>query len=151
MNYSVEVTSLVKANPARVYAIIADYHEGHPQIIPKPPFVFLRVEEGGIGAGTKISFQMKIFGRSYDFRATVTEPDPGRVLVETNYVGGGVSTFTVNPVENGKYSEVTIHTSGETQKQGLLGTLERVMTCNYLRRVYRKELALLEAVAKNHV
>jgi len=42
------------------------------------------VEEGGIGAGTVIRFQMRILGRLRTFHAAITEPEPGGVLVETD-------------------------------------------------------------------
>jgi hypothetical protein len=43
----------IAAAPAQVYAIIANYREGHPRILPKE-FSGLTVEQGGIGAGTII-------------------------------------------------------------------------------------------------
>ena len=53
---------------------------GHPQILPKPPFVSLEVEKGGIGAGTVIRIAMRVLGRLQTFGAVITEPEPGRVL-----------------------------------------------------------------------
>jgi hypothetical protein len=85
--HRVSASKLIQAPSTQVYALIADYHDGHPHILPKPPFVSLVVEEGGIGEGTVIAFQMQLMGRLWPFQATVTEPDPGRVLVETNDTG----------------------------------------------------------------
>jgi hypothetical protein len=42
------------------------------------------VERGGVGAGTVIRFRLRVFRRTRDFRAEITEPTPGRVLVETD-------------------------------------------------------------------
>ncbi len=67
----------------RVYAIIADYRNGHPHILPKQ-FRNLTVEQGGVGAGTIIRFEVRVFGQTQHFRAVVSEPEPGRVLVEEN-------------------------------------------------------------------
>jgi len=56
-------SSAVVAAPAPiVYGLIADYHQGHPSILPPKYFQNLQVEEGGVGAGTRISFQMQSFG-----------------------------------------------------------------------------------------
>ena len=46
-----------------IYDIIADYRTGHPHILPARFFGALDVLEGGRGAGTKIRFEMKAFGR----------------------------------------------------------------------------------------
>src|SRR6266403_913529 len=94
----VTTSAIIPAPAKQLYAIIADYRNGHPHIIPKPYFTYLEVEQGGIGAGTIIRFQMRVLGRTQNFRAVVTEPDPGRVLVETNNGGESVTTFTVDPL-----------------------------------------------------
>ncbi len=51
MDYTVVASADMDAPPDRVYAIIADYHNGHPHILPKQ-FRNLTVEKGGVGAGT---------------------------------------------------------------------------------------------------
>ena len=92
--YRFSSSALIHASPQDLYAIIADYQQGHPQILPKPPFVSLVVEQGGKGAGTVIRVQMRVLGQTQAFRAVVTEPEPGRILVETND-NGYVTTFSV--------------------------------------------------------
>jgi hypothetical protein len=47
-----EVSAVIDAPPAEVYAIFADYRNAHPQVLPKPYFGDLVVEKGGNGAGT---------------------------------------------------------------------------------------------------
>lgn len=138
-------SALIPAPSDVLYAIIADYHHGHPEILPKPPFVGLEVEQGGIGEGTVIRVQMKVLGQRQTFRAVVTEPESGRVLVETNDTGY-VTTFTVEPRENGRQAFVTIATEiiGRT---GLLAMLERWFVSRLLRPVYARELEQLAAVA----
>ena len=92
---------------------------------------------------------MRIFGTTQSFRAAVTEPDPGRVLVETNLEdGGAATTFTVIALEDGQHADVTITTEGRTQRAGLTGALERLLSTLFLRRVYVRELALLDALAQ---
>lgn len=134
-------SAVIEAPSAAVYGIIADYHRGHPSILPPKYFGDLRVEEGGIGAGARISFDMRSFGTLQHFRGEVAEPEPGRRLVET-YPDIGIETvFTVDPVDGGRRSRVTIATS--YRKPGLRGWLERLLAPAFLRGVYAAELRLL--------
>ena len=57
-----------------------------------------------------VTFEMRLMGRMRSFRATVTEPEPGRTLVETND-SGEVTTFTVEEREDGRRTNVTIATA----------------------------------------
>ncbi len=138
-------SALIDAPPQQLYALIADYRQGHPLILPKPPFVSLAVEQGGVGAGTVIRVEMRVLGQLQTFRSVVTEPDPGRVLVETND-NGYVTTFTVDPRSDGRQAYVTIATE-MSGRMGILGALERWFVARLLRPVYVKELAQLAAVA----
>ena len=138
-------SALIQAPPQAVYAIIADYHHGHPQILPKPPFVSLAVEQGGTGTGTVIRVQMRVLGQIQMFRAVVTEPEPGRVLVETND-NGYVTTFTVERDADGQAAYVTIVTE-MPRRAGIVGALERWLVSRLLRPVYVKEWGQLAAVA----
>ncbi|NTU81592.1 MAG: SRPBCC family protein [Chloroflexales bacterium] len=143
--YAVSASALIAAPPQRVYGVIADYHQGHPLIIPRPPFVALVVEQGGIGAGTVIRVQMHVLGQRQGFRSVVTEPEPGRVLVETND-NGSVTTFTVEPRAEGRHAYVTISTA-MPRRAGLIGTLERWFVTRLLRPTYGRELGQLATVA----
>lgn len=106
-------------------------------------FSDLTVERGGVGEGTIIRFKMRVFGRTQSFRAAVTEPEPGRILVETDLdSNGAVTTFKVNPGAVSGTSEVTITTELPV-RSGPLGALERLLTTRFLRPLYVKELALL--------
>jgi hypothetical protein len=147
--FRVATSAIIPVPAKKLYAIIADYHNGHPHIIPKPYFTWLKVEQGGIGAGTIIRFQMRVLGKTQDFRAVVTEPEPGRVLVETNDGGVSVSTFTVASLAE-NHSRVTIATDFNA-RSGLLGSLEQAITNWILPRIYRQELHLLEAFAAGKV
>jgi Polyketide cyclase / dehydrase and lipid transport len=146
----VAVAAQIHAAPERVYGIIADYRDGHPSILPSA-FSGLTVDCGGTGAGTMIRFRMRMFGRTQTLRATVTEPEPGRVLVETYLNGNGaITTFTVNPGRNPGTSEVTISTELPV-RSGLLGLIERTLTIRFLRPLYVRELELLAARAGERV
>ena len=135
--FSVAVTSRIDAPPDRVYGIIADYRVGHPAILPKQ-FTSLAVEKGGTGAGTVIRCEMRVLGQKQMFRAAVTEPQPGRVLVETIIEGDPlVTTFTVIPADAGRASEVTI-SSVIDRKPGLRGMIERFLSPGSSRRCTAK-------------
>jgi hypothetical protein len=138
-------SALIQAPAQDVYAIIADYHHSHPQILPKPPFVSLVVEEGGTGAGTVIRTGMRVLGRVQTFGAVITEPEPGRVLVETTDTGY-ITTFSVEPHAEGRHAYVTIATE-IIQRSGVLATLERWFVRRFLRPVYVRELGQLAAFA----
>lgn len=141
--------SVIDAPPAVVYGIIADYREGHPSILPERYFGPLTVERGGTGDGTEIRFTMRSFGRTTEVRGVVTEPEPGRVLVETYPGTGIVTTFTVDPLDGGSRSDVLITT--EWEEKGLKGAILNLIVPGHLGRVYRAELEKLALVAAGRV
>jgi hypothetical protein len=144
--HMVSASATIPARRDRVYSLISNYTDGHPRILPKQ-FTSLTVEQGGTGAGTVIRFQMSVLGRKQTFRAAITEPEPGRVLVET-YLdsNGAVTTFTVNPGSAPADSQVTISTEIPV-RAGFLGKIERTLTTLLLRPLYVKELENLARVA----
>jgi hypothetical protein len=126
--------------------LLTNYHDGHARILPRQ-FSDLVVEQGGTGAGTVIRFQMRVFGKNQTFRASVTEPEPGRVLVETYLDSNGmVTTFAVDPGTAPADSRVTISTELPVQS-GFPGWIERKLSTLLLRPIYRKELENLARVA----
>jgi len=142
----VSASAIVPARRERVYSLIANYNDGHPRILPKQ-ISNLTVEQGGVGAGTVIRFQVSILGKKQNFRAAITEPEPGRVLVETDLdTNGAVTTFTVDPGTAPADSRVTISTELPV-RAGFLGMLERRFSTLVLRPMYMKELQNLARVA----
>ena len=137
-NYRFSVSKLIDSPPRIVYSIIADYREAHPKILPKPPFVSLVVEQGGVGAGTVAMVRMKVMGKVQTFRTVVSEPEPGKTLIETNDTGY-VTTFTVDPRSDGKKSLVTF-TTEISASSGLIKKLEFKLSKIFLIPVYKKEL-----------
>jgi hypothetical protein len=144
--HRIAASKLIQAPAGQLYAIIADYRDGHPHILPRPPFVSLEVEEGGTGAGTVINFQMRLMGRLQSTRAAITEPEPGRVLVETVLDQDLVTTFTVDPREGGQHAYVTI-TTDIAIRDGILGAVQGWLITRMLQPVYERELVQLGAVA----
>jgi len=59
----VTASAVVPARRERVYSLIANYRDGHPRIVPQQ-FSGMVGEQGGIGAGTVIRFQMSRLGGS---------------------------------------------------------------------------------------
>jgi hypothetical protein len=142
----IAATAVIPARRDRVYSLISNYNDGHQRILPKQ-FSNLTVEQGGVGAGTVIRFQMSMFGKKQTFRAAITEPEPGRILVETNLdSNGAVTTFTVNPGHAPADSNVTISTELPV-RSGFLGRIERALSTLLLRPMYVQELQNLARVA----
>lgn len=142
----VSVSAQIPAAPPRVYGIIANYIDDHPRILPRE-FSDLVVEQGGIGSGTIIRFKMRVLGRTQNYRAIITEPEPGRVLVESYLEPEGtVTTFIVDPEANGTQSRVTFSTAMPV-KSGFVGKIERFVSTRVLRPIFMRELQLLSARA----
>jgi hypothetical protein len=142
--HRVTASACIAAAPRRVYDVLADYRHGHRRILPTR-FSDLTVERGGFGAGTIIRFRLRVGGRRQTFRAAVTEPDPGRVLAETNLEGKvAVTTFTVTSEGVGGISRVTIATELPV-RSGMVGAIERFLTTKALQSLYREELRKLAA------
>jgi hypothetical protein len=118
-------TKVIEAPPEKVYAVLANYNESHPAILPKHVFSDLVVEQGGIGAGTVVRVTMAAPGKKQELHVTVSEPEPGRVMVESG--SGMVTTFTVEPMNEGRSSQVTIAAEA-TPSPGLQGWVERLVT-----------------------
>ena len=136
----------IPAPPGEVYAIIADYTEGHPHIMPSAYFRNIEVEKGGVGAGTRIRFDVTALGTTRTMHAEIEEPSPGRILIERDVDGRSVTSFKVIPAREGRESDVTIMTE-LTTRGGIFGIVERVASKLFLERVYREELARLAAYA----
>lgn len=134
-------SALVQAPAARAYALIADYRDGHRRIVPPRAFKWLRVDSGGTGAGTAIAFEMRVLGTSNVARAMVSEPQPGRLLVETDVEGRVITTFTVDPRGPGA-CHVTIATTLKP-RVGIAGWIEAFVSRRILPPLYREELQRL--------
>lgn len=148
MKVGISESARIDAPPEVVYGIIADYHGGHPSILPEGKLTDLVVLEGGMGAGTRIRFALRILGQTRIVEADVTEPEPGRVLEEIDRKTGAVTRFTVDRIEEGRSSCVTIETTWE--KPWLLAWIDRLTAPPLLRSMYRTELSNLDRAARTH-
>jgi hypothetical protein len=142
----VSAESTVDAPADMVYRYIADMREHHPHFLPSA-FSDFQVESGGVGAGTITSFKITVGGRTREVRTKVAEPEPGRVLTESDTGSSSVTTFTVSP--QGTASLVKISGAWDSAG-GIGGLLERIFAPRMLRAIYADELKRLDAYAREH-
>ena len=142
-NITVSYSADIDAGAHAVYAVFADYEVAHPAILPKDTFKSLTVIEGGYGEGTVFDMVMRVMGKDYPSRMDVSEPEPGRVMVETEREQDLRTTFTVDPL-GPERSRLTIETV-TPRKPGLAGMIEAALTPRILRGIYRKEVENLKA------
>ena len=138
----VSASADIEASSNEVYRLLADYRTSHPRILPRNFFGSLRVLRGGFGEGTLITFDLVAFGRTQRQWALVSEPEPGRTLVETYPENGAVTTFTVDSLGPDR-SRLTIATTLSV-KPGIRGRVELWVMRRFLRRVYSAQLALVD-------
>jgi len=136
----------VAAPAETVYRYIADMREHHPHFLP-PAFSDFRVESGGVGAGTVTRFKMTAGGRTREYQMKIAEPEPGRILTESDTGSSAVTTFTVTP--QGEASLVQISTSWDGAG-GIGGFFERTFAPRVMRAIYADELKRLDAYAREH-
>ena len=127
-----------------VYGYIADMRNHHPRFLPAA-FSEFEVESGGIGAGTVIKYALTAGGRTRRFRTLVAEPEPGRVLTESDTNSSAVTTFTVTP--HGQSSDVQI-TCSWTGASGVGGFFERVFAPRAMRSILTDQLERMDAYAR---
>ena len=134
----------IDAPAEQVYGYLADMHQ-HQRFLP-PQFSDFQVEEGGVGAGTVTRFTMTAGGRTRKYRMRVTEPEPGRTLLESDTDSSLVTTFNVEP--QGEKSRVRIFTSWDGAG-GIGGFFERTFAPRAVQRIYLDELDRLNAYARD--
>lgn len=137
-----QAEQLIEAQPEAVYAVLADYRTHHPRIMPSS-FSDLEVETGGVGAGTVFHITVRMLGRRQQLHMQVAEPDPGRVLTETNLDTGVVTEFTVGSGNGG--SATLARMSSEWEPDGRVRSfVDRVVTSRMMRRVFSQQLRQLD-------
>jgi len=142
--YSVVVAKVINARPEHVYRLVSDMNH-HRNFLPKE-FEKLEIVKGGIGAGTVTRAHMNAMGSKVVYTLTVTEPEPGRVMRETDNEAGVDTFWTFTPVEGGTRCHLHLETKFRP-KPGFMGLLERLLT-PLIRGVYSRELDLLDAYAQ---
>jgi Polyketide cyclase / dehydrase and lipid transport len=136
----------IDAPATTVYGFISDMHEHHPRFLP-PAFSDFQVESGGVGAGTITKFTVTAGGRSRQYRMVISEPEPGRVIVESDASSSLATTWTVTAQDG--TSRVKISTTWEGAG-GMGGIFERIFAPRVMRGIYADELERLNAYARAH-
>lgn len=140
---TVEQEGAVGASAELTYRLIAD-DEHHQRFLPAG-FSNFKVLEGGTGAGTLHCFTVKAGARTREYTMRVDEPEPGRMITETDQGSSLVTRFTVTPSAN--TCRVLIATSWEGAG-GIGGFFERLFAPRVMRRMYADELARLDRYAR---
>jgi len=144
--HRVAVERTIDAAPSAVYAILRDYRDQHPKIM-SPALHNLRIESGGVGAGTVFTVDIKLGGRTRTYRMRVEEPQPGHRLEERDVASSLVTAFFVQPAPAGG-SIVRIETTWDGSK-GIQGLFERLFAPRLMRKLYHDELERLDAFARS--
>ncbi|HLZ28392.1 MAG TPA: SRPBCC family protein [Chloroflexota bacterium] len=144
----IRVERLIDAPADVVYQCLADYHHHHrPGGFLPPAFHDQHVIRGGVGAGTVIRFSITLAGRTRTVTTDITEPEPGRVLLETQSDGQLRTLFTVEPV--GRQCRVSFDTL--MTAHGLEGIMLHLFARRLLLPLYKDEQARLEQYARAQV
>jgi uncharacterized protein YndB with AHSA1/START domain len=141
---AVSAERTIDAPAPTVYGYIADMQNHHAQFLP-PAFSDFQVESGGVGAGTVIRFKLTAGGRTRSYRHTVAEPEPGRVLTESDSESSMVTTFTVTPQGNASQVRIASKWDGAS---GVGGFFERIFAPGAVRKLLTDELTRLDAYAR---
>ena len=149
MTRPVTISRRITARTEAVHAVIADYHDGHRRIVPPRVFKWLAVENGGLGAGTEIRFAMRVMGSTQISRGIVTEPEPGRVIVETYPETGIVTAFRIEPA--GANESVVTITTDLRLPGGLIGTMKGFFARRLLEPLYVEELQRLADIVEGRL
>src|SRR5436190_6223147 len=134
----------VEAPADAVYRYVADMREHHPRFLPAA-FSDFQVESGGTGAGTVTRFTVTAGGRSREYRMRVDEPEPGRVLTESDTGSSLVTTTSVSPHDGASLVKISTSWDGAG---GIGGFFERMFAPRAMRDIYTDELERLNAYAR---
>lgn len=141
---TVEQEGSVGAPADVTYRLIAD-DEHHQRFLPDG-FSDFEVLEGGVGAGTRHRFKLTAGKRVREYVMRVDEPEPGRVITETDENSSLVTSFVVTP--DGEHCRVLIRTQWEGAG-GVGGFFERTFAPKVMRRMYADELERLDRYARD--
>jgi hypothetical protein len=132
---------VINANPSDVYTVISDYKEKRPGILT-PNFIDYRVEKGGQGDGTVVSYRLRAARRERPYHIQVKEPIKGQVLTENDTNSSLVTTWSLTPLDSGQRTMVRVATEWEGGR-GIKGFFERIFAPLGVRRIYNRMLERL--------
>ena len=141
---------VIAAESERVRAFLSDYRHSRRRILPSEYFSDYRVEQGGRGEGTVISYRLQAGGRQRSYRMRVEEPAAGGPIVERDTRSSLVTTWTLSPSE-GEGRTVVILESSWDGAAGIGGFFERIFAPRALRRIQAEVLERLRAAVEESV
>jgi len=128
-----------------VFEFLRDYRGNRPRILPGN-FSAYRVEHGGRGDGTTVTYRLHAGPRERGYRMRVSEP-AGQTLVERDQDSSLVTTWTVLPSSAPARSRVTVTTEWQGAG-GIGGFFESRFAPSGLRRIYDDMLGRLAAAVE---
>ncbi|MBO0823931.1 MAG: SRPBCC family protein [Actinobacteria bacterium] len=90
----------------------------------------------------------EVSARTRDYRTKLAEPEPGRVLTESDMNSSAITTFTVSP--KGTAASIVRITIAWDGAGGIGGFFERIFAPRVLRGILADELNRLDAYAHDH-
>ncbi len=132
---------VIPATPEVVYASLIDFQNTRPSILTSN-FVDYTVEQGGMGEGTIIRYDLKAAGRKRPYRMHIAETLEGEVLTERDSNSSLITMWTLTPVDDGQQTHVSL-TSEWEGGSGIGGFFERTFAPLGLQRIYNKMLTRL--------
>jgi hypothetical protein len=130
-----------------VYRVLSDYREGRPRILPQQ-FRQYRVEEGGQGPGTVVSYCLQAGRRERPYRLRVEGADgaaSGGSLTERDTGSSFVTHWVLEPA--GDRTKVTLSSQWQGAG-GVGGFFERAFAPSALRGIYSDVLERLARVVE---
>ena len=131
---TVQKERIINASPEKIYSILSNYKEQRPKMLT-PNFIDYKVEKGGKGSGTVISYLLHEANRERAYRMSVDEAVKGRVLTERDSNSSLVTTWVLSPLTGNNRTRVSV-TSEWEGGTGVGGFFERTFAPLGLRRIY---------------
>jgi Polyketide cyclase / dehydrase and lipid transport len=138
----VEVERTVDAPTERVWALLRDYRVARPRSLSEH-FSDYGVLQGGAGAGTVITYRLRVGRHDHEHVVVVEEPVAARMLRERARGSFLLSTWTLTPGGDGERTMVRL-ALGLRDRQ-FTGWLARVRARRALRRLCARLLEHVDA------
>jgi hypothetical protein len=132
---------IAAATPEQVYDLLADYAEGRPKVLPEA-FADYRVEAGGTGEGTVVTYTLRAAKRERDYRLQCTKAEPARRLEEADTTSSFTQRWSISPAETGG-AKVAIDCSWKGAG-GIGGIFEGIFAPKGVARLYEEILDGIE-------
>ena len=142
----VQAEQVVNATPEEVYTFLNDYTK-RQQILTEN-YLNYKVEEGGKGAGTVVTYRLHAANRERGYRIQVSDPGTGKTLQESDAGSSLVTIWTLAPEADGQKTRVQLASDWEGGK-GVGGFFEKTFAPLGLRRIYTEILSKLAAKFAN--